>query len=644
MDALKRTQWLASTVLIGTAILLAGLLGRVLWIQRHITDEERDRIARQNTAIMSLPADRGTIRLADGTEAAASVRMYNLFADPAFIVDPEGKLSPLKGEDIKKAEDILVEALAPLIGKPPQDLHFQIDSSATYPDGRPRRFLWLAKEVDDDFHNRFMEYRKKLHEDSREIARTAAKTKDKATREAESEKAKVLAHALDGVGFVKSMKRVYPLGELGGSLIGFANNDGGIDALEHQLDFLLRGRAGQMFVLKDASCRTLLIEDQKYTAPDDGRNVWLTVDTVTQGIAQEELEKAVKEHGAVSGTAILLDPFTGRILAMANYPFFDPSHFSTADPESRRNRSITDPYEPGSIFKPFVMAWAIEKHVVRPTDIFDCHFGSWYDPTGRLVRDTHGYGLLSAQDVLVKSSNIGMTQVGWRMGIPTLYEAVNTFGFGQRTGVELPGDEKGLVRPLAVWNKGTLTSVSFGYEIGATPLQLVRAYGTFANGGYLVSPRVIHAVEDEPGHTVPWTDLAGAPIQKQIISTATCDTMRKMMENVYIYGTAKTARSHLYRFFGKTGTAHIAGKSSGDAEHGYSANEYNSSFLCGGPMTDPRLVAIVTIHKPNLKNGYYGGTVAAPAATAIVERSLQYMQVAPDQVEDTVASRRTTGH
>jgi cell division protein FtsI (penicillin-binding protein 3) len=327
-----------------------------------------------------------------------------------------------------------------------------------------------------------------------------------------------------------------------------------------------------------------------------------------------------------------MDPHTGRILAIANYPFLDPSQFATAPSDIRRNKAVTDPYEPGSIFKPFVLGWAIEKKIVKPTDVFDCRAGYYVDPTGRVVKDTHAVGVATVADILVQSSNIGMTQIGWKMGIPTLHEAVTKFGFGSRTGVELPGDQKGLVQPLNKWTKGTLTSASFGYAVAATPLQLVRAFCTFANGGYLVTPRILDSVEESPGKTVRWSELAGPAPEQQIISEQTCEQMRNIMEGVYgEHGTARTAASKIYRLYGKTGTAHVAGKGRGDGQAGYGAHEYNASFLTGGPMTAPKVVAIVTIHKPDPSLGHFGGTVAAPAATAIVERTLLYEQVPGDK-------------
>ena len=637
MDGIKRTQWLATAMLIATAGALVGLLGRVVWLEKHVTDDYRDRLARQNTAEIPIMPDRGAILYADGTPAALSVRMYNLFADPGYIVDPAGKLNALKDEDLSKAKDMLVEALSPLVNKPADQLLFEIEKGATFADGRPRRFMWLAKEVDEDFYNRFQALKEKMHEESREAEKVSNKSRDPLVRAEEGTKASILFHTLDGVGFVKSMKRVYPLGELGGNVIGFANNYEGVDGLEHQLDFMLRGIPGSMYVTKDASRHTLLIQDQRYNAPDDGRDVWLTMNTVMQGIAQEELKRAVDEKGAEGGTAAVMDPYTGRILAMANYPFLDPSDLKGSPEESHRNKAVTDPFEPGSIFKPFIMSWALEKHVVKPTDVFFGYNGVFHDRTGRTVRDDAGYGALTVHDVLVKSSNIGMTQIGWKMGSPMVHEAVVTFGFGSRTGVELPGDQKGIVPPLPKWGAGQLTSTSFGYGVAATPLQLLRGFATFANGGYLVTPRVINALEETSGKTIPWTDVTGAPLQHQIISAQTCATMRGIMVDVLgPEGTARGAKSKLYQMYGKTGTAHIAAGSGGEHGHGYAASDYNSSFLCGAPVDHPRLVLIVTLHKP--RHGYFGGTVSAPAAVAMMERCLMYLQVPADAVPDAVAA------
>ena len=369
MDALRRTQGIATTVLVTTLMLLAGLMGRVVWIEKHVTPEMGEKLSRQVSAVIPLTPTRGNIVLSDGTPLAMSVRVFNLFADPAFIMDPDDKLNPLSGDQLKEAQQRLVEALAPLIDKPPKDLQFEIEQNVYYKHevspglwvdtDQPRRFMWLAREVDEDFYNRFMALKEQLKQQSQEVLRTDGRSRDVGVRTAAAQKAAVLYHTLDGVGFVRSMKRVYPMGTMAGSVVGFANRYEGIDGLEHQLDPMLRGIEGKMFVTKDAQRHTLLIQDQKFLPADNGRTVWLTMDTVVQGIAEEQLKAAVKEHGAASGTAIVMDPFTGKILALANYPGFDPGQFAEVDPNLRRDRAVTDPYEPGSIWKPFVMAWAL---------------------------------------------------------------------------------------------------------------------------------------------------------------------------------------------------------------------------------------------------------------------------------------------
>jgi cell division protein FtsI (penicillin-binding protein 3) len=639
-----------------TAVALTGLLGRVLWIERKVSADIGEKLNRQVTAVLPETAARGTMLASDGTPLATSVRVFNLFADPAYILDATDKLNPLSGAQLKEAEEKLVEALAPLVNKAPADLKFEIEDNEYYrretapgvweKTDKPRRFLWLAREVDENFYNQFMALKAKLRQEAQAIRQTDGRSRNPAVKAAAELKEEVLLHTLDGVGFVRSMKRMYPMGTMAGSVVGFANRYEGIDGLEHQLDPMLKGIDGKMFVTKDAQRHTILIQDEKFMPADNGRTVWLTIDAVVQGIAEEQLKAAVIDHGAASGTAVVMDPFTGKILALANYPGFDPAQFGDVDANVRRNRAVTDPYEPGSIWKPFVLAWALEKKIVKPTDVFDCRAGTFVDPTGRVVRDTHAIGAATAAEILIKSSNIGMTQIGWKMGIPALYEGVTKFGFGKRTGVELPGDQGGIVKPLAQWNKGTMTSASFGYEVAATPLQLVRAYATFANGGYLVTPRVINAVETETGKTVAWTQVAPAPLAPQIISVQTAQTMRDIMKEVFgPKGTAKSATSKMYTMFGKTGTAHVAAGAHGQEGRGYSDNSYDSSFLVGGPYVNPKLVTVVTLHKPNLAKGYYGGTVAAPAAVAIMERSLMYMQVPSDvpQAPATGPGRRTNG-
>jgi cell division protein FtsI/penicillin-binding protein 2 len=647
---MKRAQVFSTLALAAVGVTLLGLAGRVAWLEKHVSPEQVRKLQGQHTATLTVMPFRGPIYFADGTEAATSVRMYNLFADPSFIADPTGKslekrklekeLAELPAGDpkiemirakIKRCEEltagasadaewskeVLAEALAPLLEMDPEDLTFELEENQTYADDvTPRRFMWLKKEVDENFHDRFM----KLKAELKEQAKTAAKSK-------EADKARILSHALDGVGFVKSVRRVYPMQQLGAFVVGKANAYMGTDALEFAFDPMMVGKPGKMQVTKDATQHTLVVEDEMYKPADDGRAIWMTIDPVIQSIVEQELNDSCTKFKAESGCAVIMDPHTGKILAMASWPPFNPAE-PNGSLEARRNKCITDPYEPGSIFKPFIVGYALDRGLLKVTDVFNGGNGNWYDPTGRLVKDTHGCGLCTVPEVLIKSSNVCMAQIGWKIGNPALYEAVTSFEFGKRTGIELPGDQRGLVKPFAEWNNGTKTSVPFGYEIAATPLQLVRAFGAFANDGKMLTPRVVGAVEDVPGHSKKWSEISPGT-EKQVVSAKTAQTMREIMVGVFgPHGTAKSkeAQPQLYTLYGKTGTAKLAAHGEGH----YTGDQYNSSFLVGGPVAKPQLVALMAIHRPDRSLGYFGGTVSAPGAVRMMERSLVYLRVPPD--------------
>ena len=327
-----------------------------------------------------------------------------------------------------------------------------------------------------------------------------------AVREAAQDKCGAGAQ-VDGVGFAKSVKRVYPMKAMAGPVLGFTNVDGGQDGLESQLDDLLKGRLGSETMVKDAMRRTLLIEEKGYKPAGNGCNVWLTLDTVIQDIAEDELTKACLKFKAASGTAIILDPHTGRVLAMANWPSYDPNDYQHATPLARRNKAF-DPYEPGSVFKPFMVSKAIENHVVTPATIFDCHGGRWTDPTGRLVTDHGGYGELSVEDIIVKSSNIGAAQIV-ENGHPDAARRGAGIRVWRADGNRMSRRRKRHRDLAGEVEQGHADLGEFRVRGRHTPLQLVRAYATFANGGYLVTPRIIGGVEVSPGRTTSWEELAG---------------------------------------------------------------------------------------------------------------------------------------
>ncbi|MCE9592218.1 MAG: hypothetical protein K8S99_17065 [Planctomycetes bacterium] len=428
---------------------------------------------------------------------------------------------------------------------------------------------------------------------------------------------------LDGLGVETYLVRDYPQGNLAAQLIGFVNRDGkGLEGVERMFDKDLRGRPGSIGFLRDAQRRPLWIESNSYRAPEDGSSVRLSIDLIVQSIAETELAKTCKEFEAQSGEVVVMDPATGEILAMASYPVMDANNYGNTSPELRRIRAITDTYEPGSTFKPFIWAPALEQGIIRPNEMFDCTTSGTYQfASGRRLRDAHACGLLTADGVLIKSSNIGMGKIGERMGKEKLYSAIKSFGFGDSTRTGLPGEVRGRVWPLKMWSGYSSTSVTMGQEVTVTPLQIARAFCTFANGGLLVSP-TIRARDDSPlGQRTP--------VYQRVLQTATAEHAREVLRRVVTEGTGKHADSPLYTIFGKTGTAQVADKKA----HGYIPDAYTSSFICGAPMEQPRLVIACVIHRPNRRKGYFGGIVAAPAARRIIEQSLIYMGVQPDPVQ-----------
>ena len=620
LNLLRRANWLSSLVLLAAAALLVGLLGRVGWLQTHVTRADLQELRAQHVARVAIMARRASIYTSDSTLIAGSVRIYSMYADPGYIMDPQGKLNALSGNDAVEARELMARTIAPLLNCTPDQVMETLKTHLYYKDGSLRRFLWLKRGVDYSFYARFAALRNKFQK------KAMADIRHGHSREAE-----IYYHALDGIRFDRSTRRVYPLGSFAGQVSGFANSQTGLQGLENQLNALLVGRQGDLVYVKDAAERALWIDKHGYKPANDGMRVWLTINSTIQGFAEEELDKACSKFEAASGSAVVMNPRNGDILAMANYPPLDPNNYQSTPEKYWRNRAVTDPFEPGSVFKPFNVAWALQHHVVTLNEMFNCHDGRYRDPTGRLITDVDGYGELSVTDILVHSSNIGMTQVGWKMGIPLLASGVRAFGFGRMTGCALPGDSPGLVRPEAQWTRGTLTSASFGYGVGVTALQMARAFCVFGSGGLLPTPQIVQAVQALGGPVYEWSQLAGPPEWRRIISRHVCHEMRGALEQVMVRGTGQYSISRYYRLFGKTGTANLAIPGADR----YHAHQYNATFIAGGPTPYPRLICVVAVHKPNPHLGHFGGTVAGPACSKILEKSLLYMQVPPDQGPQT---------
>lgn len=428
---------------------------------------------------------------------------------------------------------------------------------------------------------------------------------------------------LRGLGLEPHVIREYPQGKTGGALLGYVNADGqGIEGLEKLFDRDLRGTPGSMTYLRDARRTPIYIDQKGYKPPLDGKAVKLSLDLIIQSFAETELAKACQDYGAPSGELVVMDPRTGEVLAMANYPSVDLNEFGKTKPDNRRNRCVTDTYEPGSTFKPFIWASALEAGVFSPSELYDCTAsGAYRFASGRNLHDAHPAGTVSAEKVLIVSSNIGMGKIGTELGNAAAYKAMRYFGFGGQTGAGLPGEVAGRVWPLTRWSKYSITSVSMGQEVSVTPLQMARAFCVFANGGLLPTP-TIRAIDP--------ADRAHPTVMERILKPTTAAKTREVLRRVVTEGTGKKANSDMYAIFGKTGTAQIAGP-----RGGYIPDAYNASFVCGAPVENPRLVVLCVVHHPDRKKGHFGGTVAAPAAKRVVEQSLIYLGVQPDPPADS---------
>jgi cell division protein FtsI/penicillin-binding protein 2 len=418
------------------------------------------------------------------------------------------------------------------------------------------------------------------------------------------------------------------MGAIAAHLLGGVGKDDlgqqekGLEGLELKFNKELAGKDGSQRVLKDARRRAIAVAAEDYFPPQHGQHLILTIDSNLQMISEQELARTCEEFKANRGEVIVMDPRTGDILALANWPSFNPQNLDDSTQEVRRNRCLTDPYEPGSTFKPFIAGPALREHITNVAEIFPVHGPHYRTSYGRKVTDVHGYDQLAFWDVLVKSSNIGMCMLGERMGNEKLNGAIRSFGFGHQTGIELPGEDPGRVNPLAKWTKYSTESVSQGYEVMVTPLQLCRAFCAYANGGHLVTPRVIKGSLASDGSIASRVESTSLQLMPQVLDPATAMEVRRVLCDVVVRGTATRARSKTWNIFGKTGTAHVSG-----GKEGYSDSKFTSSFMSGAPFENPRIVVTMIIHEPDKALAHYGGTVAAPGAAKLIDRALAYLQV-----------------
>lgn len=552
---------LKSRLLVAAAVLVLWVVGieaRLVVLQVMQHDQLVARADRQQMSTVVAPAKRGEIYDRHGRLLAYSVDADTIYAVPTEIDDPS------------TAAGALCEALADCTSKMRDELRERL--------AQPRAFAYVRRRA----------------------------TPLQAER--------VAALGLPGVAFRKESRRFYPNRELAAHVLGYVGTDNvGLGGLEATYDKTVRGREGKLLVQTDARRQVFSRLERSPTA---GGSIELTIDEQLQHIAEREVRAGVEAARADGGTAVIMDPHSGEILAMASYPTFNPNDYSTAPEIARRNRAVQDLYEPGSTFKLVTASAAIEEGVVKPDDVIDVsagmiRFGS------RVIDDMYRYGPLSFTDVMVKSSNVGAIKVGLRIGAERMGLYVRRFGFGRPSSPDFPGESPGIVWDPSKLNDSALASVSMGYQVGVTPLQMAAAASVIANGGTLYEPHVVRAVIKGSQRTV----VPPRAVRRAILPE-TAATLTAIMEKVVTDGTAKAARLVNYTVAGKTGTADklVNGR--------YSASQQNVSFVGFVPSRNPVLTVIVMVDSPRA-GGDTGGAIAAPIFKRIADASMRHIGVTP---------------
>jgi cell division protein FtsI/penicillin-binding protein 2 len=438
----------------------------------------------------------------------------------------------------------------------------------------------------------------------------------------EADRVRKLNLPRDCWGFRDEFRRYYPQGSLAAHVIGLRDVDGeGRGGVEQSFQQTLRGRDGWRTLIVDARGRVIEVADSGDASVAHGHSITLAIDAVIQLHAEQALDQLMDQWKPLAACAVVMDPQTGEILAMASRPTFDPNLADQVPEEAWKNRTISDLHEPGSTIKPFIAAWALMQGAIEASDMFDCEMGE-YRMGRRVLHDHHRYGRLSVEEILVKSSNIGMAKIGLRLGNQGLHQALRAFGFGARTGVELPGELAGIVRPLKTWNDYSTGSVPMGQEMAATPLQTITAYAALANGGMLVTPRIVHDAgsSDRPGSLI---------VSRAIPGEVAGWVRERPLVGVVARGTGRKAFLPGFRVFGKTGTAQKPDPKTGL----YSRERHVSSFVCGAPADQPKALVLVLVDEPSVahEGEHFGGSIAAPAAGVLLRKTLLHLGVAPQQ-------------
>ena len=557
----RRLRWLAGMVVCWGAVILLKLVS--LQVIHH---REYSKLARaRQEMVIEVPPPRGTIFDRTGRPLAMSVPVESVY------------INPLKVPNLEFAADLLARAL---------DIdRAELYGAMTLARDNHRGFLWVKRKI--------------TYEQGQELR----------------------GMHLEWISIQKEGQRHYPNGTLAAHLLGSVDfEEKGNAGIEKALDQDLRGKAGEIRLLTDVKRRG--IESQLDSDGRPGMPITLTIDERIQFVAEREIAAAVPLHGAVSGSVVVMNPSTGDVLALASYPTYDPNLSpQPGDNFARQNHAVSVPFEPGSVYKVVTLSAALETTSLTPDSLINCHGGVLALP-GRVIHDSHaGIGIIPMAMVLARSSNIGAIEIGFRVGQQHMYDYMRRFGFGQRSGIELPAESPGKVRKLERWGKTSLASVSMGQEVSVTTLQLAQAGSVIANGGLLVRPRLVLKRGDQ---AVPMRP----PVR--ILKPETAITMRQMLEGVVInpQGTGRRARLAGYTVGGKTGSAQIFDFASKHYTH-----SYNGTFLGLAPLTNPAIVVVVTLNGTHGEGGF-GGVVAAPVFHEVASEALRVMEIPKDLPDD----------
>ncbi len=559
------------------ALLVCGALaavftvfsGRLVYLQINRREAFTDLANRTQVLKQVMPAKRGSIRDIHGEILASDMPLRRVVVDGSHV-KPDTR-------------DQVAGLLSKTLGLPAADLIKKLTPS--------RRYLVVKHQV-------------------------PVQTADDLKKQAEEQK-------LGGIYFEPDSTRVYPDGSLLCHVVGFTDfNGAGIQGVEKSMNRYLEGHSGYRYITRNRAGQELVQLRGLEQQAQDGYNVNLTIDIGLQNIVEKELDAAVKKYSPETATAILMRPKTGEIVAMASRPYFDLNARLAAEPEQMKNRAIIDMVEPGSTFKIVTLSGVLNERLVRPDTTVYCENGRW-EYAGKLLHDAHPIGECTVHDVLVHSSNIGAAKLALQLGENRLYDYIKLYGFGERTGIDLPGEINGRVAPTRNWTKISITRIPMGQGVCVTPLQMVMAMGTIANGGKLMMPQIVHSITDDKD--VPIAEFPPVMVRQAVNPETVKELISALEDVVSPRGTAKGAAVAGYGVGGKTGTAQKVSPAGG-----YMTGKYVVSFVGFLPTNNPELVGMVMLDNANTKpNENFGGLVAAPVFSSIAAQAMRYLNIEP---------------